>query len=96
MSRSTVFVAVHGIGDQVRNETIQAVARRVYAWEGAVAALPLGSFPSRQSWNDDIRDEYIRAIARRVFVDPAKPPTLPVEAPPARSPPGRRPARPRC
>lgn len=45
-SRSTVFVAVHGIGDQVRNETIQRVATRVFSNEGKVAALPLGAFPS--------------------------------------------------
>ena len=44
MSKSTVFVAVHGIGDQVRNETIQAVARRVYEYEGKVSDLPLGAF----------------------------------------------------
>lgn len=44
MSKSTIFVAVHGIGDQIRNETVQAVAKRVYAHEGKVSALPLGAF----------------------------------------------------
>lgn len=53
MSKSTIFVAVHGIGDQVRNETVQAVARRVYAHAGKVSALPLGAFSGRKPGEGD-------------------------------------------
>ncbi len=43
----TIFVAVHGIGDQVQNETIQAVARRVYRhFAPRSASPPLGAFHS--------------------------------------------------
>ncbi len=39
-----IFVAVHGIGDQFLNETVQSVAVRVCDYVGVPAALPLGRF----------------------------------------------------
>jgi hypothetical protein len=39
-----IFVAVHGIGDQFHNETVQSVAIRVCDYVGVPAALPLGRF----------------------------------------------------
>ncbi len=39
-----IFVAVHGIGDQFQNETVQSVAFRVCDYLGQPAALPLGRF----------------------------------------------------
>jgi hypothetical protein len=39
-----IFVAVHGIGDQFHNETVQNVAVRVCDYVGLPAALPLGRF----------------------------------------------------
>jgi len=37
-----IFVAVHGMGDQVRCETVQAVAYQVCRYFGRPAGLPLG------------------------------------------------------
>lgn len=42
----TVYVAVHGIGDQVKFSTAQAVARRVYAHAGKPFSRSLGHFHS--------------------------------------------------
>jgi hypothetical protein len=39
-----IFLAVHGIGDQFHNETVQSVAFRVCDYVGLPAALPLGRF----------------------------------------------------
>ena len=39
-----IFVAVHGIGDQFHNQTVQSVAFRVCDYVGMPAALPLGRF----------------------------------------------------
>ena len=39
-----VFVAIHGIGDQFQNETVQTVAYRVCHYVGQPAAFPLGRF----------------------------------------------------
>jgi hypothetical protein len=39
-----IFVAVHGIGDQFQNETVQNVAFQVCEYVGEPAALPLGRF----------------------------------------------------
>ena len=39
-----IFVAVHGIGDQFQNETLQTVAYRVCDYVGLPTALPLGRF----------------------------------------------------
>ena len=47
MSQKTIYVAVHGIGDQIRNETVKAVATRVYDHANAEPPLPLGP-PERQ------------------------------------------------
>jgi hypothetical protein len=41
-----IFVAVHGIGDQFQNETVQTVAFRVCDYLGQPAAIPLGRFHS--------------------------------------------------
>jgi hypothetical protein len=41
-----IIVAVHGIGDQVRCETVQAVAYEVYRYYGLAAGLPLGRLHS--------------------------------------------------
>lgn len=39
-----IFVAVHGIGDQSQNATVQSVAFQVCQYVGVPAALPLGRF----------------------------------------------------
>jgi hypothetical protein len=39
-----IFVAVHGIGDQALNATVQSVAFQVCQYVGVPAALPLGRF----------------------------------------------------
>ena len=39
-----IFVAVHGIGDQFQNETVQTVAFRVCDYVGQPTAIPLGRF----------------------------------------------------
>ena len=41
-----IFVAVHGIGDQFQNETVQTVAFRVCDYVGQPTAIPLGRFRS--------------------------------------------------
>jgi hypothetical protein len=43
---SKVFVAVHGIGDQFQNQTVQTVAFQVCDYVGQPAAIPLGRFHS--------------------------------------------------
>lgn len=44
---SKVIVAIHGIGDQKRNETIQTVTARFCDYCGFPAFTPLGSFPEK-------------------------------------------------
>ena len=39
-----ILVAVHGIGDQIANATVQSVAFRVYEYYGFPPAVPLGRF----------------------------------------------------
>jgi hypothetical protein len=39
-----ILVAVHGIGDQIANATVQSVAFRVYDYYGLPPAVPLGRF----------------------------------------------------
>ena len=41
-----IIVGVHGIGDQVRNETIQAIVRQFCKHYGASGAVPLGRYHS--------------------------------------------------
>src|SRR5437867_62833 len=42
--RKKIIVAVHGIGDQVRCETIQSVAVQLCRYCGLSSAIPLGHF----------------------------------------------------
>jgi hypothetical protein len=43
-SSPKIVVAVHGIGDQIANATVQSVAFRVYEYYGLPPAVPLGRF----------------------------------------------------
>lgn len=43
-SAPKILVAVHGIGDQVANATVQSVAFRLYEYYGLPPAVPLGRF----------------------------------------------------
>ena len=46
-SPKKVIIAVHGIGDQFRYETVQAVANQVWQYCGQTPAIPLGRFHSK-------------------------------------------------
>lgn len=43
-STPKVMVAIHGVGDQLTNETIRTVAARIGTYYGRQGAMPLGSF----------------------------------------------------
>lgn len=43
-SAPKILVAVHGIGDQIANATVQSVAFRLYEYYGLPPAVPLGRF----------------------------------------------------
>ncbi len=59
-----ILVAIHGIGDQIRCETVQAVAYQLCHFYGAPASIPLGRFNAALGFNSGV-------AAPRGAADPA-------------------------
>jgi hypothetical protein len=49
LKASKLIVAVHGVGDQLRYSTLQAVVNQFCQYYGEPAGIPLGAFHNRQS-----------------------------------------------
>src|SRR4051812_39243699 len=49
LAANKLIVAVHGVGDQLRYSTLQAVVNQFCQYFGEPAGIPLGAFHNRQS-----------------------------------------------